>query len=185
MSFDTFGLIIMPILIFCARFTDVTLMTMRIIFTSQGKDKIAPIIGFIEVFIWLVAMGQIFKNITNIFYYIAYSAGFATGNWTGIHIERKLKIGYYNLQIISEREPSLITSTLKSKGYGITSMIAEGQRKRVNMIFIVIKKKNFDEVTKLVEDNYPNAFVTILNVQSIKGGIFPPLLGRSKVRRIK
>lgn len=63
-----FSLIILPLLILIARVFDVTLGTLRIVFISQGRRKLAPIVGFFEIFIWLLAMGQIFSNLTNFIY---------------------------------------------------------------------------------------------------------------------
>jgi len=72
---DVFRWIVLPALIFLARVLDVTLGTMRIISVSRGRRVLAPVLGFFEVIIWLVAMGQIVRNLTNPFYYVAYGAG--------------------------------------------------------------------------------------------------------------
>ncbi len=58
---DLFAWVILPILIFFARVTDVTLGTLRIIFVSRGKRMLAPILGFFEVLIWIVAIGQLIR----------------------------------------------------------------------------------------------------------------------------
>jgi len=58
---------------------DVTLGTLRIIFVSRGFSKLAPIVGFFEVLIWLLAIGQVMNNLTNIYNYLAYALGFALG----------------------------------------------------------------------------------------------------------
>jgi uncharacterized protein YebE (UPF0316 family) len=49
-----FALVTLPILIFLARVADVTLGTLRIVFISQGKRKIAPIMGFFEILIYMI-----------------------------------------------------------------------------------------------------------------------------------
>lgn len=59
MGSDLFKYVILPFLIFFARVCDVTLSTIRIIFVMNGKRNIAPILGFFEAFIWLLAVGQI------------------------------------------------------------------------------------------------------------------------------
>ena len=65
---------LLPVIIFFGRICDVTLGTLRIIFVSKGEKRKAPIVGFFEVFIWVVVISQIFSNATNIFAYIAYAA---------------------------------------------------------------------------------------------------------------
>lgn len=104
-----FSLVILPLLIFAARLADVTIGTLRIIFISQGKRKLAPIAGFFELLIWLVAMGQIFNNLTNFIYYIVYAGGFALGNYVGLIIENKLSLGLLSLHLITKDDPEALT----------------------------------------------------------------------------
>ena len=99
----TFSLIILPILIFLARIVDVTFGTIRIIFVSRGMKWLAPIFGFFEIMIWLFAIGQVFSNLTNITYYVAYAGGFACGNFVGIWIEEKMAIGTLIVRIITRK----------------------------------------------------------------------------------
>ncbi len=78
-SSDVYRYLILPLLIFIARVCDVTLSTIRIIFVMNGKRNIAPILGFFEAFIWLLAVGQIISQVDNIFAYLAYAGGFVIG----------------------------------------------------------------------------------------------------------
>jgi uncharacterized protein YebE (UPF0316 family) len=71
--------VIIPIMVFFARVADVSLGTLRIIFISRGKRNLAPILGFVEVFIWITVVSQIVGRAHNIFAYLAYAAGFAAG----------------------------------------------------------------------------------------------------------
>ncbi len=122
-----FSLIILPLLILIARVFDVTLGTLRIVFISQGRRKLAPIVGFFEIFIWLLAMGQIFSNLTNFIYYFAYAGGFAIGNYVGLIVEDKISLGLLSLQLIIRDNPDNLIGLLKENGYSLTTMSAEGQ----------------------------------------------------------
>jgi uncharacterized protein YebE (UPF0316 family) len=183
MTIDIYGLVILPLLIVAARIVDVSLQTLRIIFTSRDKIKIAPIVGFFEVFIWLLAIGQLFDNLTNILYYTAYASGFAIGNYVGIYIDRKLSIGLLNLQLIVIKQPNTLLKSLKDAGYGLTVLTAEGYHNI--LIQLIIKRKNLKEVLKIIEENYEDAFITIQQVQSVKGGVFPPPTRRYRLNSIK
>ena len=85
--FDWYTFVILPLLVFFARITDVTLGTIRIIFTSRGRKNIAPFLGFVEVFIWISVISEITKGAHNVIAYLAYAAGFATGTFIGMLIE--------------------------------------------------------------------------------------------------
>ncbi|MEI6614523.1 MAG: DUF5698 domain-containing protein, partial [Chrysiogenales bacterium] len=56
--------VILPALIFLARIVDVSLQTIRIVSISRGIRWLAPLVGFFEVLIWLLAIGQIMKTVS-------------------------------------------------------------------------------------------------------------------------
>ncbi|MFX1408399.1 MAG: DUF2179 domain-containing protein [Promethearchaeota archaeon] len=174
LSNSFFALIILPILIFFARLSDVTLGTLRIVFISQGRRKLAPIIGFFEILVWLLAVGQIFSNLTNIIYYLAYAAGFAIGNYVGLILENKISLGLISLHLIIKDDPGKLIKTLKDNGYGLTILTAEGIKGNVKLVVMIIKRKNQNKVLEIIRNVSPEAFISIEQVQSVKGGIFPP-----------
>ena len=49
---------LLPFIIFFGRIFDVSLGTLRIIFVSKGEKFKAPIVGFFEVFIWVVIIDR-------------------------------------------------------------------------------------------------------------------------------
>ena len=85
-----FSYILLPQMIFLARIADVSLGTIRIIFVSKGMKRIAPLIGFFEILIWLLAISRIFQDLDNWIAYIAYAGGFAAGNYFGMLLEERL-----------------------------------------------------------------------------------------------
>ena len=91
---EAFTFVLLPVLIFLARVLDVSFGTIRIIFISRGQKLLAPLIGFFEILIWLVAIGKVMQNLGNVYCHIAYAGGFAAGNFTGMWIEEKLAMGY-------------------------------------------------------------------------------------------
>ncbi|MFX0027225.1 MAG: DUF2179 domain-containing protein [Candidatus Hermodarchaeota archaeon] len=168
-----FSLIILPILIFFARVADVTLGTLRIVFISQGRKKLAPIVGFFEILIWLLAIGQIFSDLTNFVYYIAYAGGFAMGNYVGLLLENKISLGLLSLQLIIKENPDILINTLKEQGYGLTTMTAEGSKGFVKIVVLIIKRKNLRKVLTIIRNINPKIFVSVEQVQSVRGGNFP------------
>jgi len=59
---DWYAWVLLPLLVFFARVVDATLGTLRIIFTSRGKRHLAPLLGFVEVFIWVTVIAQLTKG---------------------------------------------------------------------------------------------------------------------------
>jgi len=146
---------------------------MRIIFIGRGHRAIAPFLGFFEVLVWLLAIRQIMMNLTNAFYYIAYAGGFAAGTFVGMYIEEKLAMGTILIRIVTSKDASELIEYLKSEGYGITSVIAQGARGQVHLIYTIIKRSDLDHVIEIINRFNPRAFYTIEDVRFVKEGIFP------------
>lgn len=170
---ETYALVVLPILIFIARVFDVSLGTIRIVFISKGFKYLAPVIGFFEILIWLLAIGQIMQNLDNIYYYIFYAAGFAVGNFVGMHIEEKLSIGTQIIRVITRRRASKLLETLKSEGYGVTSTDAKGNKRQVKIIYVIINRRDVQNVIRLIKKYNPNAFYTIEDVKFVSKKLLP------------
>lgn len=166
-SSEIFAWIILPFLIFFARVCDVSLGTIRIIFVSKGIKYLAPLIGFFEILIWLLAISQIMQNLTNAYYYIFYAGGFAVGNLVGIIIEEKLSIGTVAVRIITRQDASELVKSLKKYDYGITVVDAEGSKGKVKIIFTVINRQNIQKVINLVKKYNPKAFYSIEDIRYV------------------
>lgn len=171
---DTFTVwFLIPFLIFLARICDVSLGTIRIILIGKGLKKIAPILGFIESFIWVIAVSQIMLNLNNFYYYIAYSLGYATGTYVGIILEEKLSLGYVIIRIITYRDATELVNHLRSSRQPATVLDAEGEQGPVKLIFIVLKRSNSRYLIESIKKFNPNAFYTIEDVKFVSGGVFP------------
>jgi uncharacterized protein YebE (UPF0316 family) len=170
-TFTTWFLI--PFLIFLARILDVSIGTIRIILISKGLKKIAPILGFLESFIWIIAVSQIMLNLNNFYYYIAYSLGFATGTYFGIVLEEKLSLGYVIIRAITYLDADELVLHLRSKNHAVTVLDAEGQKGNVKVIFLVIKRSDSIALIESIKKYNPNAFYTIEDVKFVSGGVFP------------
>ena len=166
------GLVLM---IFFARVFDVTLGTLRIIFVARGQKYLAPLVGFIEVFIWIAAVSQVMRQAnSDVFAYLGYAAGFAAGNYIGMWIEDKLAIGKLLLRTILSSGAAALTNNLQQAGYGVTTMQGEGATGPVTMVYTVIKRKDLPGVVSIIHQTHPKAFLTIEQLRSAEEGIFPP-----------
>lgn len=166
-STEVLNYVILPLMIFFARICDVSISTIRIIFVMGGNKTFAPILGFFEALIWLLAIGQIFNNIDNIWSYFAYAAGFATGTYVGMYIEEKLALGRVVVRLIT-REPvySLITF-LHDHDYRYSILDAEGRTGKVNVVFTVVKREKLKHLISGINQYHPKAFFTIEGVKRV------------------
>jgi len=170
---NLFTFAILPLLIFMSRICDVTIGTIRIVMVSKGQKYWAPILGFFEVFIWLVAITRIIQNLDNWLCYFAYAGGFATGNYIGLIIEEKMAIGIVKIQIFTRKESKELIENLKNAGYGITHHEAQGGSEKVNIVYSIINRNEIQKVEEIVKSTNPKAFYSIEDVKSVSHGIFP------------
>lgn len=172
-SSDLFTYFILPLLIFLSRIMDVTIGTLRIILVAKGEKIIAPILGFFEVLIWIIVMGKIMENLDNIYCYIAYASGFATGNFVGIIIEEKLAIGIVGLRIVTQKEANNLIEALNSKNIGVTVVDAYGAQGKVNVLYSTVKRTDLKMVEEIIKIHNPKAFYTVEDIKFVNKGIFP------------
>jgi uncharacterized protein YebE (UPF0316 family) len=172
-SSNLYALFIIPLLIFVARVLDVTLGTIRVIFVSKGLKYLAPVVGFFEILIWLLAIGQIMNNLNNPACYIAYAGGFAMGNFVGITIAEKLSLGVALLRVITQKDATELIQSLSSEKYGVTSVDGQGVQGKVNIIFTIVPRKEIQKVVDIIKRFNPKAFYTVEDIGFVEEGIFP------------
>jgi uncharacterized protein YebE (UPF0316 family) len=172
-AINWYSLVILPLVVFFARVVDVSLGTMRIIFTSRGKRKLAPLLGFVEVFIWIVVVSQVVKNVHSLPAYIGYAAGFAVGTYIGMRIEERLAIGTLIIRIILPEEGERLAQQLRDAGYGVTVANGMGSGGEVKLLFTIIQRKNLGAVIEIIKSISPNVFFSVEELRSVQSGIFP------------
>jgi len=163
----TFTLVVIPILIFLARIVDVTIGTMRIIFVSRGLRVLSVVAGFVEILVWLMAIRQIMGNLNHWIYYVSYAAGFSTGNYIGITVERHLAIGHIIVRVITQRNAKDLENHLRDHDYNLTSLNAEGETGPVKILFMVMRRKMLPEVVKTIRRFNPLAFYTVEDLRYV------------------
>lgn len=163
---------LLPIVIFFGRICDVTLGTLRIIFVSKGERTKAPIVGFFEVFIWVVVISQLFAHANNIVAYLAYAAGYAAGNYVGILVENKIAFGFQLFRVYTKKNGSELTKLLNSNGFGSTLIRGEGAVSEVDIIETVVARKAQKKVVEIINKFDPNTFYLVGDIRSKQKGIF-------------
>ena len=168
---DFFTWIILPFLIFLSRIADQSIGSMRLIFLAKGFKFIAPMLGFFEVIIWLIAVSQIMKHLDNVLCYIAYGAGFAMGNFIGMTLEERISIGTVLVRIIPNLNTEELIYALRSRSFGLTIVDANGSRGEVKIFISIINRKDLKEYISIINKINPSAFYTIEEVKTINQGI--------------
>lgn len=162
-----FDYLVLPFLIFLARIVDVSMDTIRLIFIARGFKKFAPLIGFFQVLVWIVTITRIMANLDNWTCYLAYAAGFAAGNFTGMILEEKLALGVEMIRVITQRRADNLILALKDNGFPVTTVNATGSYGDVAVIYIIVSRKYISKVLELIRQYNPRAFYTVEDIRSV------------------
>lgn len=160
--------IIVPILIFLSRVIDVSLGTVRIILVSKSFKVYAAFLGFFEVLIWIVAIGQLMGDVTNMTTYLAYALGFAVGTYVGMMIEEKMAIGTLLLQVISRDHKQELLDVLRIKGVKAYDIHARGKDGEVGIIYVIVTRKNYRKVATSITRIDPHAFFAVEDINIVQ-----------------
>ena len=161
--------------IFLARILDVSMGTVRTILLVKGNRKIASVIGFFEVMIFLLVLGNVVGNINKPILIIAYCSGFACGNFVGGKLEEKLSIGKVSAEVILKENVEEVIQALRNEGFGVTIFEGMGLEGKSYMMNIILERKNIKKFREIMGKTDPNAFITIFDIRASAGGHFVPI----------
>ncbi|MDD5331817.1 MAG: DUF2179 domain-containing protein [Candidatus Nanoarchaeia archaeon] len=165
MSPELYNWVLIPLLIFIARILDVSLGTIRVIFIAKGYKLIAPLLGFFEILIWLIAIRQVLENLTNIMSYFAFAGGFALGTYVGMVIEEKISIGKVLIRITTGKSPKQLAANLQKMGYAFTLNYGKGLDGKVTTLHSVINRHDIPKIAEIIKKTNPHAFYAIEDIR--------------------
>ena len=160
------------LIIFVLRVLNMTLDTLRVIFTLRGKKTLAWIFGFLVSLIFVLLLTSIISNLNNPLFIVAYAAGFATGGVVGMWTEEKLAIGFTHMQIISPRRGAIMAKMLRENGFAVTEIPARGRDGMVSMLSLNVRRKQVMEIEAIINECDEAAFVTSEDVHTVRRGFW-------------
>jgi len=161
-------LFILCLKIFFARILDVSLGTVRTIFTVKGKSLISALIGFIEVLVWFLVAREALSNGVNIFIAISYSLGYSIGIYIGSILSKKLIKSNLNVQVITDNYD--LISILRSKGFAVSVLDIKGKDSNKYMLIIGIHNNKKDLLIDEIKKYDKDAFIYINETIYIQNG---------------
>lgn len=168
------SIFLQALFIFAARITDVSIGTTRTILLVKGHRRIASVMGFFEVMIYLIVLGKVVGNVNKPALILAYCLGYATGNIIGSKIEERLSIGRLVAQVIVKEMLEELIQTLRASGFGVTIFEGEGKEGKSYMLNIILERKQVKKLYEIIDGCGCGAFITTMDVRSSFGGYFQP-----------
>jgi len=161
------------LLVFSLRLIDVSVGTLRVLFTVRGQALRAAGLGAIEAGVFIFAISRVFKYVDSPLAMAGYALGFAAGTALGITLEKWIAVGLLLVRVISRDMVEQLDQSLRAAGFGVTRFTGEGREGPVAMLFIVTQRKRGDELLGVVRTVDADAFVTVESVNVAVGGYIP------------
>ena len=166
-----------PVLVCCivclAKIVEITIQSLKTCMMVRGQRLKAAGLGLLECTVWGLVISTIIGTLgDNLFLLAFYCVGYATGLFLGSTLEGKIALGTSNLQLIANEENTQkITEYLKENSRGYTTFAGQGSRGSMNMIFIVLPRRDVVSVTKQIRKLCSNnVFVVVDDVNKYVGG---------------
>ena len=170
---DSLHPIVVCFIVCAAKIIEITIQSLKTCMMVKGQRMKAAALGFTECIIWGLVISTIIGTLgDNIFLLLFYCVGYATGLFLGSTIEGKIALGTSNLELIaSDWSTERITEYLKSEGKGYTVFEGHGSTDKMNMIFVVLPRKEVPKTLKNIRRSCDNkVFVAVSEVSKYAGG---------------
>lgn len=163
-----------PLVIFLLRITDVSMATMRTLLLMRGHRILAPVIGFFEVLIWVVAIGIVVQHLESPLHVIGYAGGFATGSYLGMLLEERLALGLATVRAVVRAGGPELSAELRDAGFGVTEMLGRGREGDVEVLYSVLPRRRVRQALDLIDRDAPEAFVVVDEPRRVQRGWLYP-----------
>lgn len=159
-----------PFLIFALRICDVSLATVRMVLSVRGERLLPPLIGFVELLIWILAVGAAVRNLSSPWHVMGYAGGFSAGTYVGLWVERKLAIGLASLQVVTRTAGQTLADALRAEGFGVTRWTGEGKDGSVDVLSSSLRRRALPQALAIIDRIAPDSFVSIQDDRLLRRG---------------
>lgn len=161
------------LVVFLLRIVGTAVGTVRILMTNRGNELWSGILGFFEILIYVIGMGVVVNDLTNIGMLMSYCLGFSVGTIVGMRIEQRMALGFVNLRAISRSRASTIADALRRAGFGATLSHGEGRDGTVGVITATVPRKHSRKAMNLIHGLDPDAFMVADEARAVSRGWVP------------
>lgn len=156
-----------------AKIIEITIQSLKTCMMVKGQRVKAAGLGFLECVIWGLVISTIIGTLgDNLFLLLFYCVGYATGLFLGSTIEGKIALGTSSLHLVANDESTeRIKVYLREKGRGYTVFEGNGSIDKMNMIFIVLPRREATRLLREIRSICDNkVFVVASEVSKYAGG---------------
>lgn len=156
-----------------AKIIEITIQSLKTCMMVKGQRIKAAGLGLLECAIWGLVISTIIGTLgDNLFLLAFYCVGYATGLFLGSTLENKIALGTSSLELIANDENTQkVIRYLQENAKGYTVFEGQGSKEKMNMIFIVLPRREALSTLKQIRVICRNnVFVVVDEVSKYAGG---------------
>ena len=165
--------VIICLLVCFSKILEISIQSLKTVLMVKGQRLGAAMLGFVECIVWGLIISAVITTLgNNLFLLFFYCLGYALGLYIGSTKENKIALGTTNIQIIANEEnTNIITAYLKENDKGFTIFEGKGSKDNVNMILVIVSRKESKKLLKKLREICDNKIVEISSdVNNFTGG---------------
>lgn len=151
------------------------------IMVISGHRAASAALGFVEVLIWVLAVGGAVEHLSNPAAVLAFAGGFSVGTLVGMTIEQHIAIGFRVVRVINAKPDLDLASILREHRYAATRLEGRDRDGPVEIVFVPVRRKSVPGLLELIGTTTPEAFLTVERAERVSG--FNPHAGNRVDRR--
>lgn len=156
--------------IFVLRVIGVALSTVRVLVMMRGQKLLSMVMGFFEVLVYVIAIGQVVNNLENVWNILGYCLGFSAGTLIGMWLDERFVRGFASVRIVSRYNAQRLGDSIREAGYGATVAWGSGQRGSVGIVTATVLRQEVPAVCRVADEVDPEAFVTVEEARAVRRG---------------
>ncbi|HEX8523183.1 MAG TPA: DUF5698 domain-containing protein [Tepidisphaeraceae bacterium] len=168
--------LLIALMIFSLRIADVSIGTIRVIYTVRGKRVASMVLGVFESAVWIFAISRCmtYVNQGDPWAILGWAVGFGTGTAVGITLDRWMGQGTVLMRVITQHAHAHpLRTAMMAQGFGVTALHGEGRDGEIRLLFVVAPRKRTKDLLHIIQQMDPHAFITVDPVSEAIGGYVP------------
>lgn len=160
------------LIILISKIIEVSIGTLRQILVNKGYRKQGTILAFFEIILWVFIASRVINGITEApLKGVIYSLGYAIGVFVGSKIENYLAFGKILLQTITTEALGIVmVEALRSQGYGVTTVKAQGKDTNRSVLMLFANRKGKETIIGKIREIDSDAMIITNDVSTLQGG---------------
>jgi uncharacterized protein YebE (UPF0316 family) len=144
--------------------------TLKTIFISKQMSKPAYFVAFSDAVLFSYTL-KLVSDSSNPTFILVFAFGKVFGMYIADWIEKKMALGLLEIAVYTNKQNGKeLADFLRSQNYSVTTQIGYGLNgKEKLLINIIIKRKDYDKLRKLLKEYNENVTMAVTEIKNITG----------------